>query len=274
MSTQFMHRGGGSLMKMAVSGKGGVGKTFIAGTLAWLFARRGQRVIAIDADSSPNLGLFLGLSPEEAGAILPISENRDLISLKTGTGYPGVYHLTFPVEDVVERYAVHTPSGVDLLVMGTVASMGSGCTCPANAVVRALLRHVTVQRDEVVILDMEAGVEHLGRGTADRVDMMLVVTDANARALHAAQKIARLSVEAGIPKTRILANMVEDAAQRRAVQEYVRDHGLDCIGQIPFDPVVREAGISGRMVFTGPETPAIQALERIRQRIAADMQGM
>ncbi|MDI6719747.1 MAG: P-loop NTPase [Methanomicrobiales archaeon] len=254
-------------MKIAVSGKGGVGKTFVAGTAAWLFARQGQRVLAIDADSSPNLGIFLGLSPEEAGSILPLSENQELIALKTGTGYPGVYSLTFSVEDIVERYAVRTPSGVDLLVMGTVASMGSGCTCAANAVLRALLRHVAVQRDEAVILDMEGGVEHLGRGTADRVDVMLVVTDANVRSLHAARKIARLSAGAGIRRTAILANMIEDADQARAVREYASVNGLECIGQVPFDRTVREAGIRGTTIFPDADSPAIRALERILDRL-------
>ncbi len=253
-------------MKIAVSGKGGVGKTLIAGTLAWLSARQGQRVLAIDADSSPNLGLFLGLSPEAAGSILPISENQDLIALKTGTGYPGVYNLAFRVEDIVERYAVRTPSGVNLLVMGTVASMGSGCTCAANAVLRALLRHVAVQRNETVILDMEAGVEHLGRGTADRVDVMLVVTDANVRSLHAAGRIARLSAEAGIHRTVIVANMIE-GDQARMVRQYASDCGLECIGEVPFDRTVREAGILGRTIFQNADSPAIRSLERILDRL-------
>ena len=150
-------------MKIATGGKGGVGKTFIAGSLAAYFAGSRRRVIAIDADASPNLALTLGLSADEASRILPIAENKDLIQLKTGTGYSGVFRLTFTVDDIIGRYAVPTPAGVNLLVMGTVKSMGGGCTCPAHSVVKALMRHLVVERDEIVILDMEAGIEHLGR---------------------------------------------------------------------------------------------------------------
>jgi CO dehydrogenase maturation factor len=149
---------------VAVSGKGGVGKTLIAAGLAYAFVNKGFKTIAIDADPSPNLALTLGLSPEEAMKIVPISENKQLVESKTSTGYAGVFRLTFTVDDIVRDYSVKTPFGVSLIVMGTVRSMGSGCTCPANAVIRSLLRHLVVERDEAVVLDMEAGVEHIGRG--------------------------------------------------------------------------------------------------------------
>lgn len=180
-------------MKIAVSGKGGTGKTFVAGTLAARFSREGRPVIAIDADPSPNLALTLGLSLEEAGKITPIAENEQLIRLKTGTEYSGVFRLTFTVEDIIAKHAVPTPSGAHLMIMGTVRSMGSGCTCPAHSVVKALLRHLMVERDEVVILDMDAGTEHLGRGTAEHVDMMLVVSDANRKSLEVAKTICRMA---------------------------------------------------------------------------------
>ncbi|MBS7637252.1 AAA family ATPase, partial [Candidatus Bathyarchaeota archaeon] len=166
-------------MKVAVCGKGGVGKTLVAGGLAYAFAKKNFKTIAIDADPSPNLALTLGLSSDEASRILPISENKQLIEAKTGTGYAGVFRLTFTVDDIVREYAVMTPLGVNLIVMGTVRSVGAGCTCPANAVVRSLLRHLIVERGEAVVLDMEAGVEHMGRGTARHVDVMLIVADAN-----------------------------------------------------------------------------------------------
>ena len=154
-------------MKIAVAGKGGLGKTFIAGSLAAYFSRQGHPVITIDTDPSPNLAMTLGLSPEETARIIPIAENEVLIKLKTGTEFPGVFRITFSVDDMIEKYSVPTPAGPALMVMGTVRSMGSGCTCPANSLVKALLRHLVVNRDEVVILDMEAWIEHLGRGTSD-----------------------------------------------------------------------------------------------------------
>ena len=129
-------------MKVAVSGKGGVGKTLIAGGLAAGFAARGLKTIAIDVDSSPNLALTLGLSTDEARKILPVSENKELVESKTGTGYSGVYRLSFTVDDIVRDFAVNTPLGVSLIVMGTVKAMESGCMCAPNAVIRAMLRHL------------------------------------------------------------------------------------------------------------------------------------
>ena len=257
-------------MKIAVSGKGGVGKTFIAGTLAWLFAREGRAVIAIDADSSPNLALSLGLSPDQAEQILPVSENKELIALKTATEFPGVYNLSFTVDDIITRYALPTPAGVHLIVMGTVTAMGSGCACPANTVVQALLRHLVVHRDEVVILDMEAGVEHLGRGTADSVDLLLVVTDANGKSLHTARRIAHLSEGSGIHQVSILGNRIENAEQRHLVQEFCRRHTLTLLGCIPFDPHVRDAGLSGGAPFPVPDGEALRSLGNIRKKLPAE----
>ena len=134
-------------MKIAVSGKGGVGKTLVAGGLAAGFAARGLKTIAIDVDSSPNLALTLGMSTDETRKIVPVSENKELIESKTSTGYSGVYRLSFTVADIVRDYAVNTPFGVSLIVMGTVKAMESGCMCAPNAVIRAMLRHLIVERD-------------------------------------------------------------------------------------------------------------------------------
>src|SRR3989304_6663857 len=197
-------------MKMAVSGKGGVGKTLIAGGLAYYFASKGLKTIAIDADPSPNLALTLGLSPEEARRILPISENKRLLESKTDTGYQGVYRLSFTVDDIVREYAVQTPFDVSLIVMGTVRLMGSGCTCPANAVIREMLRHLVVERNEVVILDMEAGVEHMGRGTGKHVDAMLIVVDAGIKSLEIAKHIHELAVGAGMKRICLVGNKIDN----------------------------------------------------------------
>jgi CO dehydrogenase maturation factor len=176
-------------MKIAVSGKGGVGKTLIAGGLAKGFAERGLKTMAIDADSSPNLALTLGLTVEEARKILPITENKELVDSKTSTGYSGVYNLNFTVDDIIRDYSVSTPLGVSLIVMGTVKAMGSGCMCAPNAIVRAMLRHLMVERNEAVVLDLEAGVEHIGRGTARAVDTLLIVADSNLKSLEIAKHI-------------------------------------------------------------------------------------
>ncbi|MFA4861194.1 AAA family ATPase [Methanoregula sp.] len=235
-------------MKIAVCGKGGVGKTFIAGSLARCLVESGHPVIAIDADSSPNLALSLGLTSEEAARIAPVAENDALIRLKTGTDYSGVFRLTFTVDDIIRDHATPTPSGAHLLVMGTVRAMGSGCACPAHSVVKALMRHLVVERDDAVILDMEAGIEHLGRGTTRHVDSLLVVTDANRKSLEVAATICRLARGSDIARVGLVGNRVEGERHETAIREFAREHGLEVIALIPYDAGVAEAGISGTAI--------------------------
>ncbi|WP_292427617.1 ArsA-related P-loop ATPase [Methanoregula sp.] len=258
-------------MKIAVAGKGGTGKTLVAGGLAFLLARAGYTTIAIDTDSAPNLGFLLGLASRDAGTIIPVSKNEALIAAKTGTGYPGVYTLNFTVDDVVQKYAVPTPAGVHLLVMGTVVFMGAGCTCPANSVIRALLRHLIIDRDEVVILDMEAGVEHLGRGTAESVDMMLVVSDANRQSLSVAGTIAQMAGDAGIPRIALVGNRIVDAGHEQVIREFATASDLEVIGMIPFDPAVVRAGIAGDPITSLEGSDTLHTLGGILSRIKQDI---
>ena len=246
-------------MKIAVTGKGGVGKTFIAGSLAAVFAKAGRPVIAIDADPSPNLGLTLGLSIDDATRIVPIAEDEELIKLKTGTTYSGVFKLTFTVDDIIRSHSISTPSGANLMVMGTVRAMGSGCTCPAHSVVKALLRHLVVERNEVVILDMDAGIEHLGRGTAEHVDILLIVADANRKSLEVAKTIYRLAKESAIPRVGLIGNRVADARQREAITAFAGANGIPVFAMISFDPIVAEAGITGEDIDR-EKSPALRQI--------------
>jgi CO dehydrogenase maturation factor len=255
-------------LKIAVCGKGGVGKTLIAGALASFLAEEGLKTIAIDADPSPNLALTLGLSAEEARKILPISENKQLIESKTGTEYSGVYRLSFTVDDVVREYSVKTPFGVNLIVMGTVKSVGSGCTCPANAVVRALLRHLVVERNEAVVLDMEAGVEHLGRGTARHVDSMLIVADANMKALHVAKQIHELATKAEMNQVYLIGNKIADQTQKEAIENFGKENGLKILDFVPFDSKIVEAEMRGETPLKYKELEAIRAIEKLSTKLA------
>ncbi|MFY9750448.1 MAG: ArsA-related P-loop ATPase [Methanoregula sp.] len=259
-------------MKIAVAGKGGSGKTLVAGSLAFLLTRAGYTTLTIDADSAPNLGFLLGLSAREAGAIVPVSKNEGLIAAKTGTAFPGVYSLNFTVDDVVSKYAVPTPAGPHLLVMGTVTSMGAGCTCPANSMIRALLRHLFVERDEMVVLDMEAGVEHIGRGTAENVDMMLVVSDAHRQSLAIAERILRMAKDAGIPRLALVGNRIMDAGQEQVIRDFAHTRDLAVVGMIPFDATVTRAGIAGDSIETLQNSAAVCAISGILDRIFQDLQ--
>jgi len=225
-------------VKIAVSGKGGVGKTFVAGVLANFFAKKGFKVLAIDADPSPNLALTLGLPSDQADRIVPVSENRRLIESKTQTGFAGVYRLSFSVDEVVNEFGVETPYGINLLVMGSVKSAGGGCTCPANALIRALLRHLIIERDEVVVMDMEAGVEHLGRGTAKHMDAMLIVTDPSFKSIKVSKKIHGLAVEMGIEKTFIIGNKIKNEEEAELIKQFVAHHEIPLLGLIPYDEQV------------------------------------
>ncbi|UCG37535.1 MAG: P-loop NTPase [Candidatus Bathyarchaeota archaeon] len=254
-------------MKLAVSGKGGVGKTLVAGALACYLASKGFNTIAIDADPSPNLALTLGLSPMESRKLVPISENKALIDSKTSTQVAGVYRLSFTVDDIVRRFAVKTPYNVSLLVMGTVKTLGSGCTCAANAVVRSLLRHLIVERGEAIIVDMEAGVEHLGRGTARSVDTMLIVTDSSIKSLETAGHIHELAINAGIGQVFLIGNKVADEDQKRAIESFAERNKLNLLSFIPFDGQVTQLEMKGQTPVRHRRNPAIQAISTLGEEL-------
>jgi CO dehydrogenase maturation factor len=251
------------LMKVAVSGKGGVGKTLIAGGLAKGFVDRGYKTMAIDADSSPNLALTLGLTAEEARKILPITENKQLVESKTNTEYSGIYNLNFTVDDIIRDYAVATPLGVNLIVMGTVKAMGSGCMCAPNAVVRAMLRHLMVERNEAVVMDLEAGVEHIGRGTAKAVDVLLIVADSNLKSLEIAKHIHEMTSAADMKQVFLVANRVMNAEQKQAIDSFADKNGLKILTHVPFDQGVIDADMRGETPLKNKQIAAVQTIDNI-----------
>jgi CO dehydrogenase maturation factor len=251
------------VMKVAVSGKGGVGKTLIAGGLAHGFVERGFKTMAIDADSSPNLALTLGLSAEEARKIVPLTENQPLVEAKTSTGHTGVFNLNFSVDDIVRDYSVKTPLGVNLIVMGTVKAMGSGCMCAPNAVVRAMLRHLMVERNEAVVLDLEAGVEHIGRGTARAVDVLLIVADSNLKSLEIAKHIHDMTAAAEMKHVYLIGNRVMNPQQQAAIQTFADKNGLKILTFVPFDQKVIEADMLGETPLKNKEIAAVRTIDNI-----------
>lgn len=258
-------------MKIAVTGKGGVGKTVIAGTLASLLHRKGFEVLAVDADPNPNLAYTLGLSSQEAEGIIPISENSQLIEEKTGAkprSYGSIFRLNFTVDDIVEKYAVKTPLGVNLLVMGFVREAAAGCMCPANHLLRMLLRHLLVRREEAVVADMEAGTEHLGRGTARHVDGMLVVVEPSAKAFKTAHRIQNLAAQMRIEKILLIGNKVLGRKDEAAIRSFAERSKIPVLGLIHYDPAVREADLSGvSLLLSSPSAPAVLETEAICDRL-------
>ncbi len=255
-------------VKIAVSGKGGVGKTLVSGTLAGYFAKKGFKVMAIDADPSPNLALTLGIPIEEANKIVPISENAELLNSKTRTDYPGVFKLHFTVDDIIEENGMKSPYGVNLLVMGTIKSAGGGCACGANAVIRELLRHMIVERDEIVVVDMEAGVEHMGRGTASQVDIMLIVVDSSRKSLEIAKKLSGFAHEAGIKNVLIVGNRVRDPEEKELITDFTTKNGLQLLALIPYDDTVVKADRVGEAPLKYAETSeGVKAIQSIGEQL-------
>jgi len=230
-------------MKFAISGKGGVGKTLLASLLSKMFAESGYSVIAIDADPDANLAATLGFSNPEQ--ITPISEMSDLIEERTGVrpGQSAPYFKLNPkVDDISEKYAVKQ-NGIRLMRMGRIKKGGTGCYCPENALLKALLSHLLVARNEVVILDMEAGIEHLGRGTATAVDKLIVVVEPGRRSIETALNIEKLASEIGLQNVAVVGNKVRNQSDREFLTASLP--GFEFLGFIPYDQAVVDADLAG-----------------------------
>ncbi len=255
-------------MKLAVVGKGGVGKTFTSGTLARLLARDGYKTLAIDVDPSMNLAYSLGIPVETASTITPLSEDHALIEERTGArpGSSGsVFSLTPTVHDIAEKYGVPGPDGIRLLVMGTVRSGGSGCMCPSNSLAKALVRHLLVSAKEAVVMDMEAGLEHLGRGTVKGVDAMVCVVEPRMQSIETARRISELSTQIGVKTVLIVGNKLKREGDRDLVEKAMADIGLPLISTIPYDESIEQADTARiAPIDYAPDSPAVKAVESLK----------
>ncbi|MEW6570391.1 MAG: carbon monoxide dehydrogenase accessory protein CooC [Nitrospirota bacterium] len=248
-------------MKIAITGKGGVGKTTLAAILGYLFAEEGKRVIAVDADPDANLASALGIPKEEAGRIKPLADKEGLIEERTGArpgGMGGIFKLNPKVDDLPEGVGYRV-DGITLLTIGGIKAAGSGCYCPENVLLRSLLKHLLVERSEVVIVDMEAGIEHLTRGTAESVDAFIVVVEPGQRSIQTAMTVSEMAVKLGIKKVFIVANKVRGEEDVNFLKGHLGN--MELVGSIRFNHSVMEADIKG----ASPYIYAPGTVEEVRE---------
>ena len=245
-------------MKVAVTGKGGVGKTTLSSTLARLYADEGRTVLAADVDPDANLGLALGLTEEEVNSIVPVSRMKELAMERTAANESRTFYKLNPyVADLPDKLAKEI-NGVKLLVMGTVDTGGAGCVCPEHVMLKALLSSMVFRKDDVVVMDMEAGLEHLGRGTASMVDQFIVVIEPGARSVQTYEKVKQLAADLGIHEVNVVANKIRDESDREFIRQRIPEENL--LGFISYNADVIDADRRGLSPYDVSPT----AVEEIR----------
>ncbi len=232
-------------MKIAITGKGGVGKTTVSALLSYIYSSEGKKVIAVDADPDANLAAALGIPGNETEKIKPIAELPELIEERTGakpgsTG--GIFKINPRVDDIPESFGYRT-DGITLLIMGKSKTAASGCYCPESALLRRLLKYLVTERDEVVIADMDAGIEHLTRGTAEGVDAFIVVVEPGQRSLQTAVAVKRLAQGLGVKKVFIIANKVRKEEDIQFIKNSLTD--IEFLGAIGFNNDITDSDVKG-----------------------------
>jgi len=237
-------------MKIAVAGKGGVGKSTIAGMLARQFAADGYRTVAVDVDPDASLARCIGLSEEQIQSIVPLSEMKELVKKRTGFKDFGVFGSFFKsnpkVDDIPEKFSI-LYEGVRFLQVGSPKEGGSGCYCPENLLIRELMRHLLVETDDVIIMDMEAGIEHLSRGTGDAVDLLMVVVEPGQLSMETARRIRALAEDIGIPNLAVVGNKVRSQRAKEAIRAGLPDFNI--LGFLLYDESLLDADLNGISPF-------------------------
>jgi len=253
-------------VKIAISGKGGVGKTTLTALLAQTYAGRGREVLVVDSDPSPSLAKALAFPDELVAKLRPIAEMEALIEERTGAkpgAAAGFFTLNPRVDDLPERFsAVH--DGIRLLEMGSVDIGGTGCICPESAMLKTLFTHLLFRDDDILLMDMYAGVEHLGRATVDFVDAMLVVVEPTRRSLATARQIKKLAADIGLTRVWLVGNRVRNEDDVKFLEREAGE--IPLLGSLPDDPGVIEADRCGASVYA--RVPSLKAAaERIADQL-------
>ena len=252
-------------MKIAISGKGGVGKTTFAAFLIRALADEGKKVLAIDADPDANLAQAMGI--KESDKIVPISEMKDLVEERTGAkpGTMGAFFKLNPkVDDLPDRLSLKMDN-IRLMVMGGVKKGGAGCICPESTLLKQLIRHIVVARDEAVVMDMEAGLEHLGRGTAMFVDRLIVVVEPGRRSIETAFQINRLASDLRIKNITLVGNKIRSKQDEKFLKENAKNFNFLCF--IPFKEAIIEADLNGVAVFEKDKDTLQMIKKTIKEKI-------
>jgi CO dehydrogenase maturation factor len=231
-------------MKIAISGKGGVGKTTLSAFIIKNLLDRGMQVLAIDADPDANLAQALGVP--DPSSLIPISQMKELIEERTEakTGSMGSFFKLNPhVSDLPEKLSF-SRDNLKLMVMGGVKRGGGGCVCPESVLLKALVTHLILGRQEVVVLDMEAGIEHLGRGTASAVDRLIVVVEPGKRSVETAQQIQKLAKDIGVTRLSLVGNKIRSPKDREYLEKSLP--GFEFLGFLPYQDTIIEADLEGK----------------------------
>ncbi|MCL2159466.1 MAG: AAA family ATPase [Oscillospiraceae bacterium] len=248
-------------MKIAVSGKGGVGKSTIAAAIALTLSKRGEKVLALDADPDANLAAALGIP--KSIEIRPISREIELIKERTGVEineYGKVFKLNPEVSDIAEKFGVEC-GGVNLVVLGASSKGGGGCACPENTFVKSLVTDLVLYKNETLVMDMEAGIEHLGRGTAAGVDVMLIVVEPGQRSLDCAESVMKMGGEIGLDRYIVIANKINSKEDEEYIAKAISSQKIAAF--MPYAQNIREADRNGVSVLDAFDENQVKIIENI-----------
>ncbi len=230
--------------RILVAGKGGVGKTTLSAALCLLGAADGRRVLAVDQDAQQNLAYSLGYPPEKAALLRPITQELDYVEEKVGArpggGWGGLIGLNPDVSDVAERFGVQIRDDLHLLVMGGVVQASTGCLCPENSLLGALVRFLISREDDLIVMDAQAGLEPFGRTVAEGFGTTMVVSEPTFNSLQVAARIEKLSRELGMRRVDLVLNKFQGSSDREKVDRYIPEAVFDHVHELPLDPSVLE----------------------------------